>query len=119
MNREYKVSNSAQGTALLSRVSPRDPPSPSGAGAGPRRRFSLDLVRSAVDDPSAVHRSVLRLTYVIAPAVVVMSLLVRLLGVIIPVWLIVLFGFIMMAAAGNRINFSRGADLRRGCRQHT
>ncbi len=87
---------------MLRRVSPRNPPPPIGPGGASPRRFSLDLLLSAVDDPAAVHRSVLRLTYVIAPAVVAISLLARVLGMIAPVWLIVLLASLMMAAAGRQ-----------------
>ncbi len=87
---------------MLRRVSQRDPPALNGPGGASRRRFTLDLLLSAVDDPAAVHRSVLRLTYVIAPAVVAIAFLARVLGMIVPVWLIVLLASLMMAAAGKQ-----------------
>ncbi len=61
-------------------------------------RFSLDAWFAAPENPIVAHRAVLRLTYVIAPAVVLMSAVARLLGVAIPLWLITFQGLVMLGA---------------------
>jgi len=61
-------------------------------------RFSLDAWFAAPENPVVAHRAVLRLTYVITPAVVLMSAVARLLGVAVPLWLITIQGLVMLGA---------------------
>jgi diguanylate cyclase (GGDEF)-like protein len=84
----------------LRMAKPADDTSPTGGQDTPAStRFSLDAWFAAPENPIVAHRAVLRLTYVITPAVVLMSALARLLGVPVPLWLITLQGLMMMAAS--------------------
>ena len=68
-------------------------------GRGAARLSSLDAWFATPEDPIAAHRAVLRLTYGIAPAVVIMSALTALLGIGLPLWLIAFQALVMMAAS--------------------
>lgn len=62
-------------------------------------RLALDAWFSTPEDPVASHRAVLRLSYGIAPAVVIMAAVAHLLGITLPLWLIVFQAAAMMGAA--------------------
>ncbi|MGH2399288.1 MAG: diguanylate cyclase, partial [bacterium] len=59
-------------------------------------RFSPDAWLAAPENPVVAHRAVLRLTYIITPAIVFMAALARVLGVAVPLWLIIFQGLVML-----------------------
>jgi len=76
---------------------PAATPPRAGDQEGSAARLLLDAWFGTPDNPTAAHRAVLRLTYGLTPAVVIMAALARLLGIDLPLWLIVFQAAVLMA----------------------
>ncbi|MDR7505720.1 MAG: hypothetical protein QN129_12565, partial [Armatimonadota bacterium] len=76
---------------------PAAAPPRAGEQEGSPARLLLDAWFGTPDNPIAAHHAVLRLTYGLTPAVVIMAALARLLGIDLPLWLIVFQAVVLMA----------------------